>query len=346
MGEKKEIVKYNNDLNYMPMPNFKGRQQDLFFAILSQIQEKHDSKNTLQRFFDPEKRKLVIPFKKFVEICRIDEWNRSFTEIWHEIRDFLNILTSYKIEYKTKRSYYNFVCFEEAEHDTWEQTINITFQKRFYDMVVSYKLGFTAFELAEFISLDSKYTKTLYRLLKQFRSTGKAYFEWSEFLKIMNIPESYRQIDIDQRILKPALKELTELTIFDQIRVPFKNLAYEKEKQKGTRGRGGKVIGITFTFKPENIDMQKLAKESEKIETKEDKYLRIAHNMVKNKARFVYKNMLYEANSFDYKELKFMAVRLIRDEFENLIYDIGQTFNAKNKEAFFKMIDTFKNNIV
>ncbi|EHK5077192.1 replication initiation protein, partial [Campylobacter upsaliensis] len=127
---------------------------------------------------------------------------------------------------------------------------------------------------------------------------------------------------------------------------PFKNLAYEKEKQKGTRGRGGKVIGITFTFKPENIDMQKLAKESEKIETKEDKYLRIAHNMVKNKARFVYENMLYEANSFDYKELKFMAVRLIRDEFENLIYDIGQTFNAKNKEAFFKMIDTFKNNIV
>ncbi|TNB54926.1 replication initiation protein [Campylobacter helveticus] len=345
MGEKKEIVKYNNDLNYMPMPNFKGRQQDLFFAILSQIQEKHDSKNTLQRFFDPEKRKLVIPFKKFVEICRIDEWNRSFTEIWHEIRDFLNILTSYKIEYKTKRSYYNFVCFEEAEHDTWEQTINITFQKRFYDMVVSYKLGFTAFELAEFISLNSKYTKTLYRILKQFRSTGKAYFSWDEFLRIMDIPESYKNCDIDKQILKPTLKELTELTIFDQMRVPFKNLAYEKEKQKGTRGRGGKVIGITFTFKPENIDMQKLQHEVEQMQSEDDKYKTILANMADKFARFKYNGILHETAGFDFENFKIITNQFIENEFGDK-EKRQHAYTARNKELFFKMIDTFKNNIV
>ncbi|RUK33390.1 replication initiation protein, partial [Campylobacter coli] len=77
---------------------------------------------------------------------------------------------------------------------------------------------------------------TLYRLLKQFRTTVKAYFEWEEFSRIMKIPENYLQIDIDQRILKQAIKELSkERNLFDQFIVPFKNLAYEKEK---TAGRG------------------------------------------------------------------------------------------------------------
>ncbi|WP_235663822.1 replication initiation protein, partial [Campylobacter coli] len=72
-----------------------------------------------------------------------------------------------------------------------------------------------------------------------FRPTGNAYFEWEEFCMIMKIPEIYRQIDIDQRFLKPAIKDLSkERNLFDLIRVPFKNLAYDKEKTAG-RGRGG-----------------------------------------------------------------------------------------------------------
>ncbi|RUK14205.1 RepB family plasmid replication initiator protein, partial [Campylobacter coli] len=78
-----------------------------------------------------------------------------------------------------------------------------------------------AFELAEVAELSGKYTETLYRLLKQFRTTGKANIEWEEFCRIMKKPENYRQIDIDKRILKPAIKQLSkERNQFDQIRVP------------------------------------------------------------------------------------------------------------------------------
>ncbi|EAJ7105478.1 replication initiation protein [Campylobacter upsaliensis] len=340
-----EIVKYNNDFNLLPMPELKAIQMDMFMAIISLTKDKKENTPFLKKFFNPDKRKIIIPQKKFIELCRLNDSKMDYKEIFFAIDDCLKKLCNFLVSYqKNEKTIYNFVCFEEANIIADE--VHITLQSRFYDMIINKKFGFTAFELAEFAELSGKYAKTLYRLLKQFRTTGKAYFEWEEFCRIMKIPQDYRQSEVDKWILKPAIKELTkERNLFDQIRVPFKNLFYEKEKTAG-RGRGGKVSGITFTFKPENIDMQKLAKESEKIETKEDKYLRIAHNMVKNKARFVYENMLYEANSFDCKELKFMAVRLIRDEFENLIYDIGQTFNAKNKEAFFKMIDTFKNNIV
>ncbi|EAJ2713270.1 replication initiation protein, partial [Campylobacter coli] len=294
-----EIVKYNNDFNLLPMPELKAIQMDMFMAIISLTKDKKENTPFLKKFFNPDKRKIIIPQKKFIELCRLNDSKMDYKEIFFAIDDCLKKLCNFLISYqKDERTIYNFVCFEEANIIADE--VHITLQSRFYDMIINKKFGFTAFELAEFAELSGKYTKTLYRLLKQFRTTGKAYFEWEEFCRIMKIPENYRQIDIDQRILKPAIKELSkERNLFDQIRVPFKNLAYKKEKTAG-RGRGGKVSGISFTFKPENIQMQKLENESQKIMSDEQKYLKILNNMKLNQVRFDYHDRFWQFNDFDF----------------------------------------------
>ncbi|EAJ6583451.1 RepB family plasmid replication initiator protein [Campylobacter coli] len=340
-----EIVKYNNDFNLLPMPELKAIQMDMFMAIISLTKDKKENTPFLKKFFNPDKRKIIIPQKKFIELCRLNDSKMDYKEIFFAIDDCLKKLCNFLISYqKDERTIYNFVCFEEANIIADE--VHITLQSRFYDMIINKKFGFTAFELAEFAELSGKYTKTLYRLLKQFRTTGKAYFEWEEFCRIMKIPENYRQIDIDQRILKPAIKELSkERNLFDQIRVPFKNLAYEKEKAKGTRGRGGKVSGISFTFKPENIQMQKLENESQKIMSDEQKYLKILNNMKLNQVRFDYNDKLWQFNDFDFDEFKIIAIELVRDEYENLNFGNHMHFNAKNQEQFFKMIETFRKGI-
>ncbi|EMT5205626.1 replication initiation protein [Campylobacter jejuni] len=339
-----EIVKYNNDFNLLPMPELKAIQMDMFMAIISLTKDKKENTPFLKKFFNPDKRKIIIPQKKFIELCRLNDSKMDYKEIFFAIDDCLKKLCNFLISYqKDERTIYNFVCFEEANIIADE--VHITLQSRFYDMIINKKFGFTAFELAEFAELSGKYTKTLYRLLKQFRTTGKAYFEWEEFCRIMKIPENYRQIDIDQRILKPAIKELSkERNLFDQIRVPFKNLAYEKEKTAG-RGRGGKVSGISFTFKPENIQMQKLEKESQKIMSDEQKYLKILNNMKLNQARFNYNDKLWQFNDFDFDEFKIIAIELVRDEYENLNFGNFMHFNTKNQEQFFKMIETFRKGI-
>ncbi|EAH8090776.1 replication initiation protein [Campylobacter coli] len=339
-----EIVKYNNDFNLLPMPELKAIQMDMFMAIISLTKDKKENTPFLKKFFNPDKRKIIIPQKKFIELCRLNDSKMDYKEIFFAIDDCLKKLCNFLISYqKDERTIYNFVCFEEANIIADE--VHITLQSRFYDMIINKKFGFTAFELAEFAELSGKYTKTLYRLLKQFRTTGKAYFEWEEFCRIMKIPENYRQIDIDQRILKPAIKELSkERNLFDQIRVPFKNLAYEKEKTAG-RGRGGKVSGISFTFKPENIQMQKLEHESQKIMSDEQKYLKILNNMKLNQVRFDYNNKLWQFNDFDFDEFKIIAVELQRDEYENLNFGNHMHFNAKNQEQFFNMVDTFRKRI-
>lgn len=339
-----EIVKYNNDFNLLPMPELKAIQMDMFMAIISLTKDKKENTPFLKKFFNPDKRKIIIPQKKFIELCRLNDSKMDYKEIFFAIDDCLKKLCNFLISYqKDERTIYNFVCFEEANIIADE--VHITLQSRFYDMIINKKFGFTAFELAEFAELSGKYTKTLYRLLKQFRTTGKAYFEWEEFCRIMKIPENYRQIDIDQRILKPAIKELSkERNLFDQIRVPFKNLAYEKEKTAG-RGRGGKVSGISFTFKPENIQMQKLEHESQKIMSDEQKYLKILNNMKLNQVRFDYNNKLWQFNDFDFDEFKIIAIELVRDEYENLNFGNHMHFNAKNQEQFFNMVDTFRKRI-
>ncbi|HEG0494206.1 TPA: replication initiation protein [Campylobacter jejuni] len=339
-----EIVKYNNDFNLLPMPELKAIQMDMFMAIISLTKDKKENTPFLKKFFNPDKRKIIIPQKKFIELCRLNDSKMDYKEIFFAIDDCLKKLCNFLISYqKDERTIYNFVCFEEASIIADE--VHITLQSRFYDMIINKKFGFTAFELAEFAELSGKYTKTLYRLLKQFRTTGKARFEWEEFCRIMKIPENYRQIDIDQRILKPAIKELSkERNLFDQIRVPFKNLAYEKEKTAG-RGRGGKVSGISFTFKPESVLMQKLEKESQKIMSDEQKYLNFLNNMKLNQARFNYNDKLWQFNDFDFDEFKIIAIELVRDEYENLNFGNFMHFNAKNQEQFFKMIDTFRKGI-
>ncbi|MGV7286536.1 replication initiation protein, partial [Mycobacterium kansasii] len=49
------------------------------------------------------------------------------------------------------------------------------------------------YALAEFRGLKSSYSKTMFRLLKQYRTTGYAYFTVADFNELLDIPQSYNQ---------------------------------------------------------------------------------------------------------------------------------------------------------
>lgn len=339
------MVKYHNDFNKIQLPSFTEQEQNLLCGIISKIREnpinqsikltpqeliKFSTQNFTNKALGDMLFILRNKFFKADFMILIEDKERDFIG-----KEIINLFESFKLWYDKKDTEFKHLL-----------EIELKVNPRFEYIVNEVTKNFTGFKLEEFIALNGKYTKTLYRLLKQYRITGKAYFEWEEFKRIMDIPEDYEIHNIDKWILKPALKELTkERNLFDQIRVPFKNLAYEKEKQKGTRGRGGKVIGITFTFKPENIQMQKLENESQKIMSDEQKYLKILNNMKLNQVRFDYHDRFWQFNDFDFDEFKIIAIELVRDEYENLNFANHMHFNAKNQEQFFKMIETFRKGI-
>ncbi|TXE84817.1 replication initiation protein [Campylobacter peloridis] len=342
-----DIVKYHNDFNKIQLPSFTEQEQNLLFLIFAKIKEK-GIENEIQLYADDFKINERLSNSRDYLTDNINSLKYKFfkanfkqileteTEVIHR---YVNLFETMEIHYVKRDPY------DGYDTSTLFNRMALKINPDFSYLVNQLTTNFTSFELAEFIALSGKYTKTLYRLLKQYRTTGKAYFEWENFLRILEIPEKMRMCDIDKDILKPAIKELTkERTLFDQVRVPFKNLSFEKKKISA-RGRGGKVVGIEFTFKPENITIQKIENEAIKNASDEEKILMTCNKLCQSKIRFRYEEKIYQSNSFDFYDFTFNAAELQEDENGNLIPYDTRVFKCKNEKDFFKLIKLFTNNI-
>lgn len=242
-----KMVKYGNLLNVLPMPQLYAKEMDIFMQVISKMHYTDEC----ELEFDS--------FEFFKELKSLPQnSNQSYEILFNAFDDFANKILGFKIDYfdTPNNTQYRFVCFDRLKFDYNKNKIIIRAQSDFHEIIKRYKLGFTQFEILEFADFSSTYTKMLYRLLKQFRTTGMLYIKIDEFRRLLNIPNSYKMCDIDKQVLKQAIKELTaERTLFDQKRIPFKNLKVEKIKGNG-RGRGGSVQALRFTFKNETtLDM-------------------------------------------------------------------------------------------
>ena len=232
-------VYYDNKMNLLAFKNLDKVEANLFFSIVA-------------RFNDKGAEKLKLNFSEIAEFISDNKYTSK--ELSKLINDGVGKVVQSAIKWEmtpTKTAY--FTLFNEFLVDDENKTLEASINSRFLFMLNEFKDGtFTMFELAEFSSLKSKYTQTLYRLLKQFRFTGFRSIKWTEFIEIMDIPTSYRMFDIERQILKPAIAELTqEADIFNQNNPIFKKLTYKKIR--GT-GRGRPVEKIEFYFMPETKD--------------------------------------------------------------------------------------------
>ena len=278
------VCKYHNDFNKIKLPNFTELEQNLLFTLITRIRtSKPEYWNDTHTFyfgfgdisemFSKEYRhnhneiehicaSLKHKFFKadFTILCRETlKINNQEKEVLAERT--INLFTEFALLYVPENLY-------DSGNKKEFYGISLTINPRFEYLINQLINNFTRFELAEFIALSGKYTKTLYRQLKQFRQTGSRIFKWDEFLEIMDIPDSYRQIDIDQQILKPALRELTaERNLFDTKRIPFKDLKYtklDKNQQPNPRGRN-KVCFIKFEWEKEKVQEELEAESRERI---------------------------------------------------------------------------------
>lgn len=222
-----EIVKYHHELNTIPLRKFTPVEMNLFFSIVSRMREKGDK--TVRFSFDQLKN--LSNYKATANVRFVDDLKTTYEKIL-SLRfgrrsesglsyEMFVMFTKFKINGDTPEPYVDIQIFEDALPllnglDSWVR-----------------------YSLQQFNELQSSYSKTMFRLLKQFRTKGYAYFSKEDFHELLDIPKSYRESNIDQYVLKPIRQELTAI---------FKGLAIKKKYGKG---RGKPVIGYQFTFKPE-----------------------------------------------------------------------------------------------
>ena len=253
-----EIVKYSNDLHKLKIGNFGEMEQNLLFGILSNCRDKYDEfVMTLAELnaFSPSRKYTANEMLQKALSLRESIFKLDFSVIkskdenYHE-QDIYNLFSRFTICYNGKKN-----DFDNAELTEIKLKVNEDFR----ELIANLTKEFTQYELEEFIFLNSRYTKTIYRYLKQFRTTGIWRVSWDDFKEILGIPSSYKMCDIDKRILEPSIKQLQEpLNLFERSRTPFKNLKYTKIKGKG-RGRGGAIKEIEFTFDKQTAQGQHIA---------------------------------------------------------------------------------------
>lgn len=188
-------VKYKNELNTIPMRKFNAKEMDLFFSICAKMKNKS---TTTIRFYFEELRGLS---------------NYKITSTTHFIKDLDNVYTkmlalNYREEDESKIK--RFVLFTDFEIDKEHKYVEISVNPKLEFILNQLTNEFTQFELQEFTSLSSSYSKTMYRLLKQFKSTGYYVVKMVEFRELLDIPKSYRMGNIDQQVLNPIKKELSQ----------------------------------------------------------------------------------------------------------------------------------------
>lgn len=256
----KEIVKYNNDLNdKIVFPDFKEQELNVFANILCEFKEREDetltfSANEVSKFFGSAYSLDTLGFimREMAERLRTLGFKWTRTEFDRK-REIETITTAYITMFPTF-----YVKCEKNPKDTSAEaekypifkSLEVRINPDFKYLLSEINSNFTRFELAEFMSLSSKYTKNLYRLLKQYDGTGWLQMEWQDFQERLHIPKTYEMFSTDQRILKPAVKRLSKY---------FKDLKYTKIK-KG----GNKVTAIRFDWEiPLEKELECKKKDSE-----------------------------------------------------------------------------------
>ena len=97
--------------------------------------------------------------------------------------------------------------------------------------------NFTVVNLSQFTNLKSKYSKLLYRQLKQYRRNGYWTVDLDKFRYLMDMPEEYVTKKIMQKIVNPAVEELKQY---------FVDLTVEKRTERVNGFE--KTVGLIFTF--------------------------------------------------------------------------------------------------
>ncbi|MGM0183533.1 hypothetical protein IGK74_002499 [Enterococcus sp. AZ150] len=222
-----EIVKYHSELNTIPLRKFTPVEMNLFFSIVSRMRDKKDEKVR----FTFEQLKDLSNYKATANIRFIDDLESTYDKLMDLRfgrrssdglqRERFVLFSRFKIDGKAEIPF--------AEIQIYEEAIPL----------LNNLEEWTRYSLQQFNELQSSYSKTMFRLLKQFRTKGFAYFSKEDLHELLDVPKSYRESDVNKKIFTPIRQELTAI---------FLGLTITKKYGKG---RGKPVIGYQFSFKPE-----------------------------------------------------------------------------------------------
>lgn len=221
------------------MRNWDKAEMNFFFSIIAKLRDKGTKEVVFDKYGLAELANYTIRANK--------DYEEVISKLVNNILS-ISFFEKQKTELNGKPAYVlkrmNLFSSFEAKwtEDLKELELTVKVSDEFDYVVNRLDSEFTSYELAEFTQINSSYSKTVYRLLKQWRTVGKKEYRIDEFKRLLDTPDYYTPSHIDKNILNPVLKELPQF---------FKGLKVKKIK---SNKRGTPVIAYEFSFQREEAD--------------------------------------------------------------------------------------------
>ena len=246
---------------------------------------------------------------------------------------------NYQIEISPK-IFERFGLFTNFTSNYNDNTLTIKVNDKFNYILNNVIGNFTKFDLIEFVSLKSTYSKNMFKILKQweFLPAKQKIFTIEEFREMLLVPQTYRMSIIDIKVLSPIKEEVSKY---------FKDLKIEKIKTgkrvtsiKFSWGRKkediieGKTIEIVLSEKlnkvivkaKKNLYINKFLKDEhikELLEIFEEKQLILGLEYAYNNINEDFKKIIYLENSIkkgiDNQKIKITSTKSVEIEKKEII---------------------------
>lgn len=240
-----EIVQYHNDFNTVPLRGFNEREKRIVMALLHEVKGK-------------DTQVVQLDFHTLRGLTGWDETNHKGANSNAEFVRYLEVLSDKIMTLRgtlrsddglqvVKFSLFPTFIIDGKKTNTLKVSINPEFKylTNLFDM-------FTAFELEDYNKMRTSYGQELYRLIKQFRTTGFYRVKTEDLRHLLSVPKGYSNAEMDRKVFsKTTVSDLSNA---------FKNF---KIKQERGTGRGRPIIGYTFTFDKEKNNQYEIDRKRE-----------------------------------------------------------------------------------
>lgn len=226
--EKNQLrVKYHNDLSCIKTTSLKESDLNVFFALCAKAKDENSTE-------------IKISFESFIKAAGLSD--KATVNTRKKMINFIDkrydVLSKLEYKSKTDNSLMRFTLINKLYVEENDDFITLRIDEDFL-YILNTESDFTKFVLANFVGLNGKYAKNLYRLLMRFDGTGWADYAIDDFKNYMGVPEGYRSKDILAKVINPAIEEIKSKKLMQDIRCEMK-----------TSGRQGRAIkGFHFEFK-------------------------------------------------------------------------------------------------
>lgn len=221
------LVKYDNSINYLNLKNFTKTDGNFFFSIIGKM-------------YDVGGNEVIFTFE---EIRKMSGYTQTSNDVFaKDLRRMSKKLASTVFEYEDDEIISFFTLFNKFTISKTKETVLVQISENFLPLLNNLKKKFTIFDLKQYIKLESKHSKRLFNIIKQWKQNGETQFYKAEELKDIFGCESYTNRNFINLVLNPAVKELLGKEC-------FKNLKLVIVRDEHKRGRPLK--GYMFTFEPE-----------------------------------------------------------------------------------------------